>query len=142
MARVLKAEETGDYDFVLKTPTAAAAMGNDDVEPLIDAWVASRQISEHKGTTRLIGGRAYSIKLNYFKSKEKTAAIRYTGNRRAVRTADSRAQPFSRGSDPDRGNHDGFPAGRQQLVTSAACRLQGWDEATTSAAIEVANTSP
>src|SRR5262249_43946494 len=71
----LRVPETGDYEFILQTPNGARLWVNDDAEPLIDAWVASGKVSEYKATRRLIGGRAYPIKLNYFKSQEKTAAI-------------------------------------------------------------------
>src|SRR6185436_14134973 len=63
----IRAEETGDYEFILKTPNGARLWVNDDREPLIDAWVASGTLSEHKATIRLLGGRRYPLKLDYFK---------------------------------------------------------------------------
>jgi len=48
---------------------------NDEEEPLVDAWVSSGHDSDHKARIRLIGGRVYPMKLDYFKSKEKLAGI-------------------------------------------------------------------
>src|SRR5207248_3952677 len=71
----LKAEETGEYEFILKTPNGVRLWLNDEAEPLIDAWVASNQDREEKAKLRLIGGRVYPLQLHYFKWKEKPAAI-------------------------------------------------------------------
>lgn len=71
----LIAEETGDYEFILQTPNGARLWLNDEQEPLIDAWVASGELTEHRAAIRLIGGRAYPLRLNYSKFKEARAAI-------------------------------------------------------------------
>src|SRR5262249_52050799 len=71
----LLAEETGDYEFIVKTPNGVRLWINETDEPLIDAWVSSGQLTEHKATIRLLGGRAYPLKLNMFKFKDKTASI-------------------------------------------------------------------
>src|SRR5205823_5168774 len=72
----LIAEETGDHEFVLKTPNGARLWVNADEPPVIDAWVASGKVDEQKGTLRLLGGRAYPLRLEYFKAaKDKTASI-------------------------------------------------------------------
>ena len=63
----LIADETGDYEFILKTPNGARLWLNDDDTPLIDAGVASGQLNEHKATLRLLGSRAYSLRLDFFK---------------------------------------------------------------------------
>ena len=69
------AEETGDYDFYLKTANGARLWVNDDEKPLIDAWVKSGDQTEHVATIRLLGGRVYPLRLSHFKFKEKTAAV-------------------------------------------------------------------
>lgn len=69
------AEETGDYEFCVKTDNAARLWVNGDDRLLIDAWVRSGDAIEHRGTIRLLGGRVYPIRLEYFKSKEPTASI-------------------------------------------------------------------
>lgn len=71
------AEDTGDYEFILQTVNGARLWVNDNNTPLIDAWVSSKgQMSEHRGTIRLIGGRPYPIRLDTFKFKESAASIR------------------------------------------------------------------
>lgn len=69
------AEETGVYEFVVKTPNGFRLWVNDTEEPLIDGWVASGDLAEHGATLRLIGGRVYPLRLDYFKSKDKTASV-------------------------------------------------------------------
>jgi hypothetical protein len=71
----VKAEETGDYEFVLKTANGARLWVNEQEEPLIDAWVASGKLTEHRGKIRLLAGRFYPIKLDFFKAAEKNASI-------------------------------------------------------------------
>lgn len=70
------AEETGDYEFRVKSQNGVRVFVNDDNKALIDAWVSSGpEIREHKETIRLLGGRAYPFKVDYFKYKEKAASI-------------------------------------------------------------------
>ncbi len=70
------AEESGVYEFILKTPNGAKLSVNREEPPLIDAWVSSGpEVREEKGTMFLLGGRAYPLKLEYFKFKEKAAQI-------------------------------------------------------------------
>jgi hypothetical protein len=69
-------DETGDYNFHLKTPNGARLWVNNDDKPLIDASVASGDLSEHQAIIRLIGGRAYPLRLEYFKApKDKTGSV-------------------------------------------------------------------
>ena len=70
------AEETGDYSFCVKTENGFKLYVNDPETPLIDGWVASGgEVVEQRETIRLLAGRAYPIRLNYFKFKDKTASI-------------------------------------------------------------------
>jgi hypothetical protein len=70
------AEETGDYEFRVKSQNGVRLFVNDDDKALIDAWVSSGpEVREHKETIRLLGGRAYPFKIDYFKFKEKAASI-------------------------------------------------------------------
>src|SRR4051812_40875813 len=71
----LSVTEGGDYEFFIKTPNGARLWINDEQEPLIDAWVASGEVTEHKGTLRLVAGRTYPLKLRFFKAKEKQASV-------------------------------------------------------------------
>jgi hypothetical protein len=68
--------ESGDYEFILKTPNGARLWVNDDDRPLIDAGVASGDVTEHKASLRLLGGRAYPLRLEWSKAaKDKRASV-------------------------------------------------------------------
>ena len=70
------AEESGDYEFILKTENGARLWVNDLDKPLIDRWVKSGDDTEHRESIRLLGGRVYPLKLDFFKSKDsKTSSI-------------------------------------------------------------------
>jgi hypothetical protein len=135
------ADETGDYQFFVSTPNGARLWVNDESEPLIDAWVASGQISEYKATLRLLGGRAYPLKLHYSKSKEKTGAI-------SLQWQPPRQprQPIpARNLSPDHSSPTfvittPFPADDSSLGYERGLSVsKAWDDATTSAALEAAN---
>ena len=70
------AEETGTYEFVLKTENGARLYLNDMNKKFIDAWVkAGTDVREEKKSIFLLGGRAYPLLLEFFKYKDKTASI-------------------------------------------------------------------
>ncbi|HEY2572555.1 MAG TPA: DUF1592 domain-containing protein, partial [Verrucomicrobiaceae bacterium] len=72
------AEETGVYEFGLKTENGARLRLNDqaDGHALIDAWVSNGpDVREEKQSIYLIGGRAYGLVLEHFKFKEKSASL-------------------------------------------------------------------
>lgn len=70
------AEETGTYEFVIRTQNGARLFVNNWRESLIDGWVSSGpDVREEKGTIFLIGGRTYPIRLEHFKFKEKTSSV-------------------------------------------------------------------
>ncbi|HEY2156907.1 MAG TPA: DUF1592 domain-containing protein [Isosphaeraceae bacterium] len=64
------APETGEYEFIVRTPNSTKLWVNDTKKPLIDAWVQSGKDTEHRGTIRLLGGRAYPIRLEFAKGKD------------------------------------------------------------------------
>jgi cytochrome c553 len=65
------APDTGEYEFILLTENGARLWVNDDRRPLIDAAVKSgKNVTERRESIQLLGGRAYPIKLEVFKSKE------------------------------------------------------------------------
>ncbi|HUE74962.1 MAG TPA: DUF1592 domain-containing protein [Pirellulaceae bacterium] len=64
------APETGEYEFIVRTEHAARLWVNDQELPLIDAWVKSGSDTEHRGTIRLLAGRAYPLKLEFSKAKQ------------------------------------------------------------------------
>jgi hypothetical protein len=79
------AEETGSYDFVVRTGQALRLWVNDVKNPLIDAMVKSGNDTEYRGTIFLIAGRHYPIRLQVSKGrnlspKEKKKALHVTAS--------------------------------------------------------------
>ncbi|MCB1231981.1 MAG: DUF1592 domain-containing protein, partial [Verrucomicrobiae bacterium] len=72
-------EETGDYEFVIRTRNGVMLWVNereDQESKTIDGWVApNNEKREISGKTFLLGRRAYPIRLDFFKYKEKAAAV-------------------------------------------------------------------
>ena len=70
-------DETGNYEFTVASGNGFKLYLNDDQRMLIDGWVSSggepREMTE---TLRLLGGRAYRVRLEFFKQRDKTAAIK------------------------------------------------------------------
>ncbi|MES2572986.1 MAG: DUF1592 domain-containing protein, partial [Verrucomicrobiota bacterium] len=70
------AEETGIYEFVIRTENGARLWVNDTRTLLIDAWVSAGSTPrEEKKSVFLLGGRFYPLILEFFKYKDKTASI-------------------------------------------------------------------
>ena len=63
----VRADETGEYEFSLQTPNGVRLWVNDETTPLIDGSVASGTDNEPRATLRLIGGRAYPLRLELVK---------------------------------------------------------------------------
>jgi hypothetical protein len=137
----LIAEETGNYEFIIKTPNGARLWINDEDDPLIDAWVSGGPTDEHKATLRLIGGRAYPLRLNYFKFKEKTAALslRWKPPHGVEQTIPTRNLSPAHAS-PTFVVTTPFPPDDSSVGYERGMGVsKAWDEATTHAAIETAN---
>ncbi|HTU20596.1 MAG TPA: DUF1592 domain-containing protein [Gemmataceae bacterium] len=66
----LLAPETGEYEFTVRTDHAARLWLNDNKRPLIDAWVKSGKDTEHRGSIFLLCGRVYPLRLEFSKSKQ------------------------------------------------------------------------
>ena len=65
------APDTGEYEFILLTENGAKLWLNNSRRPLIDAAVKSgKSVTERRESIQLMGGRAYPIRLEVFKSKE------------------------------------------------------------------------
>lgn len=64
------APETGEYEFLVKTENSARFWINDLKQPLIDAYVKSGSDTVYRGTIRLLAGRAYPLRLEYFKANQ------------------------------------------------------------------------
>lgn len=135
------ADETGEYEFILKTENGARLWVNDPEKTLIDAWVSSGQRIEHRATLRLLGGRAYPIRVDWFKYKEKAASIELRWKApHGVAQAIPRSHLL-----PQRATAALVIATPFPPDDSSAGYIRGiavskqWDEAATQAAIEVAN---
>jgi cytochrome c553 len=64
------APETGDYEFIVRTEHSARLWVNDPKKPLIDRWVKSGNDTEFRESIRLLGGRVYPIRLEFSKGKQ------------------------------------------------------------------------
>ncbi|HEY2587251.1 MAG TPA: DUF1592 domain-containing protein [Tepidisphaeraceae bacterium] len=64
------ADETGSFDFVVRTEQAVRLWVNDPNKPLIDAMVKSGNDTEYRGTVYLIAGRWYPIRLQISKGRQ------------------------------------------------------------------------
>lgn len=136
------AGEPGDYEFILRTPNGARLWINDDDTPLIDAGVASGDQREHRAIRRFIGGRAYPLRLEFLKApKDKTASVSLAwkpphGAEEIIparRLTTRRVPPTLVVSTP-------FPPDDSSVGYERGVSVsKAWDEATTQAAIEVAN---
>jgi len=137
----LLAEETGDYEFIIKTHNGARLWVNDQDDPLIDGWVASGKLEEHRATIRLIGGRIYPIRLDYFKFKEKNGSISllWQPPRGALEPVPAR-NLFPVRSTPTFVVTTRFPPDDSSVGYERGTAIsKAWDESATQSAIEVAN---
>ncbi len=136
------ARESGDYEFIIKTPNGARLWVNDDDEPLIDAGVASGAVDEHKAVLRLLGGRAYPLRLEFSKAaKDKRASVELLwtpphGVRESIparQLSPARVSPTYVVTTP-------FPADDSSVGYERGVSVsKAWDEAATQAAIGAAN---
>jgi hypothetical protein len=137
----LVADESGEYEFILKTPNGVRLWVNDEEEPIIDAWVSSGQLAEHRAKIRLIGGRPYPLRLNFFRFQDKTAAVslRWKPPYGAEQPISARSL-IPRGTSPTFVVATPFPADDSSMGYERGVAIsKAWDEATTQAAIETAN---
>ena len=137
----VQAQETGEYQFIVKTPNGIRLWVNDEDQALIEATVSSGGLNEHKAALRLIGGRAYPLRLDYFKSTEKRAAVSLQWQ-----PPHGVQEPIpARNLSPERAPSTlvittPFPPDDSSVGYERGVAVsKAWDEATTQAAIEVAN---
>jgi cytochrome c553 len=137
----LIADETGEYEFILRSPNGIRLWVNDDDDPLMDAWVSSGTAHEHRTKLRLIGGRIYPLRLDLFKFKDKTSSVSLQW-----KPPHGVEQPVpARNLSPDHVTPtfvcttpfppDDSSVGYERGVSVS----KEWDEAATQAALEVAN---
>ncbi|MCL4203026.1 MAG: DUF1592 domain-containing protein [Pirellulaceae bacterium] len=135
------AEETGDYEFVVKTENGARLWVNNMERALIDAWVKSGDDNEYRGTIRLLGGRIYPIRLDFSKSKEKAASVSlcWQPPRRTLEVIPARNLSPNWAPATLVVNTE-FPADDSSIGYERGTSVsQAWHEASTHASIEIAN---
>jgi cytochrome c553 len=136
------ARESGDYEFIVKTPNGTRLWVNNEEEPLIEASVASGAVDEHKAVIRLLGGRAYPLRLEFSKAaKDKKASVDllWTPPHGVTELIPARQLSPARVS-PTYVVTTPFPADDSSVGYERGVSVsKAWDEATTQAAIEVAN---
>lgn len=137
------AEETGMYEFAIKSENGFRLWVNDDddADTLIDGWVsAGPEVREEKKSIFLVGGRAYRFVLEHFKFQEKTASIELWWKTphgvkeiipaQALRTERTRELMIVNTNFPADDRSVGYERG-----TSIS---KDWDQAVTNSAIDVA----
>ncbi len=153
----LLARTTGWHDFRIKTPNGARLYLNAELEKgdgnrrddsgakrqpsFIDAWVSSGEtVREAAARIYLLGGRAYPIRLDYFKYKEKRGSLVLEWKPPEGEWAVLSAPSLS----PAQAAHvavvsTSFPADDGSVGYERGNAIsQGWHEATTKAAVEAA----
>jgi hypothetical protein len=76
----VRAEETGDYEFVIRTPNSVRVWINSDInqanptDAVLDVNVSRPDNPDHRVTVRLLGGRSYPIAIDYWALPEKPGA--------------------------------------------------------------------
>jgi mono/diheme cytochrome c family protein len=134
------AEETGTYEFIVKTENGVRLAVNDTKNLLIDAWVSSGpDVKELKKSVFLLGGRSYSLVLEFFKFKDKTASVELQW-----KTPHGVVETIPQASlSPDRLRETmvvktTFPADDRSVGYERGTGVsKEWDQATTDAALEV-----
>ncbi len=64
----VRAPESGEYEFILRTENSARLYVNNRLQPLVDAWIKSGDEKEFRATIRLLGGRDYPLTLHMTKA--------------------------------------------------------------------------
>ncbi len=134
------AEETGEYEFCLKTDNGARLWVNDMDKPLIDAWVKSGDKLDHRESIRLLGGRVYPIRLDYSKFQSKTAVVglQWQPPHRVRQLIPARNLSPS-WCPPVLVVNTPFPPDDSSVGYERGTSVsEAWDQATTEAAIEIA----
>lgn len=134
-------EETGEYEWIVRSPNGYRLYVNQLDDPVLDSWVATRDEPEKSVRQRLVGGRWYPIRLQALKVKDPTFSIQWLW-RRPRRQAEliptsSLAPEFAR---PVLLVQTSFPADDHSLGYARGSFFSPeWEEATTQAAWEIAD---
>ena len=135
------AEESGIYEFIVKSPNSIRLYINDRETRLVDKYVATKDSeAEHSGTIYLQGGQPYFFQLETFRFKDPAASMSLMwvppgGTRQIIPKRNLYPTTIGTGilvqtPFPPDDSASGYERG---IAVSAE-----WDQATTNAAIEVA----
>lgn len=133
--------QTGWYEFTLHTENAARLKVNDNVTPLIDAWVRSGSDRNFTGSRFLLEGRVYPIELEWFKFKEATSSVSlYWKAPYGTKELIPSANLIPENSPPIIVVETPFPPDDRSAGYERGTNVsREWDEATTYAAVETAD---
>ena len=135
------APDTGDYEFIVDTSNGARLFVNDMDVPVIDAVVKSGKQTVHRHSMRLLGGRTYSIRLEYHRSKRaETArvAFKWTRPHHATEVIPERLLVPYRSPEVFIVNTPFPPDDRSTGYVRGTTISKEWNAATTYAALEAA----
>lgn len=138
------APESGEYEFILVTENGAKLWINDNQRPLIDAAVKSgKDVTERRESIQLLGGRAYPLRVEVFKSKEakeKRASIilKWKQPHQADETIPERCLLPQRLPETFIAQTAFPPDDRSMGYERGTSVSKAWEQATTDTAIEVA----
>ncbi len=138
------APDSGEYEFILLTENGARLWVNDNRRPLIDAGVKSgKAVTERRESIQLLGGRAYPLRLEVFKSKEakeKRASIvlKWKQPHRNDETIPQRCLLPQRMPETYIVQTPFPPDDRSMGYERGTSVSKDWEQATTDAAVEVA----
>jgi cytochrome c553 len=134
---------TGEYEFILRTENGVRLWLNDQWgKVFIDAGVKSGNDTEFQGTMFLLGGRVYPLRIEYYKAeKEATGSIEFLWKRPHHEPEPVAARYLTNTNFPR--NHvvtTPFPPDDRSVGYERGTAIsKAWDEATTDAALEVAD---
>lgn len=134
-------EETGEYEWIIRSPNGYRLYVNRQDEPVLDSWVATRDEPEKSVRQRLVGGRWYAVRLQALKVKDPTFSIQWMWRRPRRQPeivplkslAPESARPVLLVQTLFPGDDHSLGYGRGSFFSPE------WEEATTQAAWEVAD---
>ncbi len=134
------APETGQYHFRVQSKNGFKLYINDPETPLIDRWVSSGKGYNHTAKVHLLAGRIYTIKLEMFAFEEKSATMRLLW-----KTPHGILTPVPPDVFVDFGTNEVAVVSNRFPPDDASSGFKrgvgvsrGWDDATTTAALETA----
>lgn len=143
------ADETGDHEIVVRTPNSVRVWLNTETNPgeaIIDVNVSTPENPDHRATMRLIGGRVYPIAIDYWALPGKAGAAPVPALSLRWKPPHGSERPIpARNLSPAKVRPTfvtatRFPADDSSVGYQRSGSVsKAWDEATTSAAFDVAN---